>query len=178
VERRLISLPSNGNVHDRFSPLELSLRKLQAQHHLNRLRDLIADKSFQYSHVIRAAPRKVVKTRARAKIKSLDNEIILHSRIYSRCRNRLPTLGADDRLLQIFQILTRDDVKASTAVLDPNTPGSTRVRLSWIWQTGTAARAGAGAEPCAVAESGAGFNSDNDATLLECMSSILPVIFD
>jgi hypothetical protein len=29
-----------------------------------------------------------------------------------------------------FQLLTRDDVKASTAILDPNIPGSSTIRLS------------------------------------------------
>jgi hypothetical protein len=32
--------------------------------------------------------------------------------------------------------LTRSDLKASTAILRPNIPGSSTLQLSWIWQTG------------------------------------------
>ena len=28
-----------------------------------------------------------------------------------------------------------EDVKASTAIVNPNEPGSTCLKLSWIWQT-------------------------------------------
>ena len=28
-----------------------------------------------------------------------------------------------------------EDVKASTAIVNPNEPGSTQLKLSWIWQT-------------------------------------------
>ena len=45
-------------------------------------------------------------------------------------------LGADEHMLTKFKLLTRDDVKASTAILNPNIPGSSSIRLSWIWETG------------------------------------------
>ncbi|KAF8802066.1 hypothetical protein BYT27DRAFT_7008681, partial [Phlegmacium glaucopus] len=34
-----------------------------------------------------------------------------------------------------FKVLTPADVKASTAIMNPNEPGSTRLTLSWLWQT-------------------------------------------
>ena len=45
-------------------------------------------------------------------------------------------LGANEPTLAKFRLLTRDDVKASTAILDPNIPGSSNIRLSWIWAMG------------------------------------------
>jgi len=44
-------------------------------------------------------------------------------------------LGADDKTLKTFRILLKEDVKASTAILDPNIAGSSSLQLSWIWQT-------------------------------------------
>ena len=60
-ERRPLPIPSNylsaGNI---YRTVELDLRIQQAARSLHILRDLIADKSFQFSHVIRVAPRKGV----------------------------------------------------------------------------------------------------------------------
>lgn len=39
-------------------------------------------------------------------------------------------------LLGQYQVLTRQDLKSSTAILDPNQPGSTSLKLSWIWHSG------------------------------------------
>jgi len=61
-------------------------------------------------------------------------------------------LGADAYILDRFQLLTRADVKASTALLNPNIPGSSSIQLSWIWQHGSIVQTG---------------SSDS---LLECMS--------
>jgi hypothetical protein len=48
----------------------------------------------------------------------------------------------------IFQQLTKGDLNASTAILQPNEPGSTNLHLSWLWhnacvQTGVIANAAA-----------------------------------
>jgi hypothetical protein len=50
----------------------------------------------------------------------------------------------DHTILDKFRILLKEDVKASTAIVDPNDTGSTSLRLSWIWQTRTL---GAGSNP-------------------------------
>lgn len=142
VEEQLIPLPSNGNVADAYCELELSHRILHAGHHLHRIRDLIAEKSFQYSHVIRNAPRKSVNTHSRAAVKKLNLAISVHCRLYTQCQSRLLRLGADSRTQSQFRALTPDDVKASTAVINPNEPGSTRLKLSWIWQTAGGHRLG------------------------------------
>ena len=130
VENQQILLPCEGH----FTDVEISLRKKQASRQLNQLRELIAEKSFQYSHVIQAAPRKGVRTRAQTKVKELDHKIALQAQIYSHCRSCLLALGCDAEMLQLFQPLNKDDLRASTAVLNPNSPGSTNLRLSWLWQ--------------------------------------------
>jgi len=132
-ERQTIPLPSSSRVPADLGQLELALRLEQAERHLSRLRDLIADKSFQYSHVMREAPTNAVVTKSRTAIKNLNQEITRHCRIYNHTYTRLLRLDTHGSTLHRFQHLTKDDVRASTAVLDPNTPGSTGIRLSWIW---------------------------------------------
>jgi hypothetical protein len=137
-ERIPLHLPSSytTTTNHPFRKAELDLRIKQATRYLAALRDAIAQKSFQYSHVMRAAPTKGVRTRSRSAIIQISGRISHFSRVYCRARAALVRLGADERTLEKFKLLTRDDVKASTAILKPNIPGSTTLRLSWIWETG------------------------------------------
>lgn len=136
IERKTIVLPSNGNVESLASDLEIQFRTRQAQTQLNQLRDLIADILFQFSHVIRGQIRKNVRTRSQKRVKSLHNQLTLHARIYTRCRNHLVALNCGPSILGQYRVLTREDLKSSTAILDPNEPGSTSIKLSWIWHSG------------------------------------------
>ena len=136
-EMKCLSIPSTWVSTDNpHRAVELCLRMKQASTTLQALRDNIADKSFQYSHVIRVAPNKGVRTRARTTIGKLNHVIAHHCHVYGRCRAAMVRLGADDQTLGIFQILLKEHITSSSALLNPNAPGSTRVRLSWIWQTG------------------------------------------
>lgn len=134
-ERQPISLPSNSLQSHPLLEVELLFRKQQAERYLTALRETIAEKSFHFSHVMRVAPKKSVRTRARAIIVKLNERISLYSRVYTRCRGALVRLNADSTILDRFQVLRREDVNASTAILDPNLPGASSLRLSWIWQT-------------------------------------------
>jgi hypothetical protein len=136
-ELRLLSIPSTWvNQDNPFRIVELKLRIQQASKTLQSLRDTIADKSFQYSHIIRVAPNKGVRTRARANIAKLNNSIAYLSRVYGHCRAALVKLQAGDDVLKKYQTLSKEHVKSSSALLNPNEPGSTRIQLSWIWQIG------------------------------------------
>ena len=136
-ERKNISIPSRWkSIHNIYSQLELNLRLLQAAKILSALRDLIAEKSFQFSHVIRVAPRKGVRTRARSAIAKVNAQVAFYCRLYTQCRTAMVKLGADDIILNRFRVLERQDIASSTALLNPNEPGSTRQRLSWIWLSG------------------------------------------
>jgi hypothetical protein len=97
---------------------------------------MIAEKSFQYSNVIRVAPRKSIRTRARMALVELDRRISFHCRAYKRCRAAMIRLGANADILSRFQNLEKEHIKSSTAVVDPNIPGSSTLKLSWIWQSG------------------------------------------
>lgn len=136
IEQRQLPIPSAWPSFDSpYRVPELKLRIPQATRTIQALRDSIADKSFQYSHVIRVAPRKGVRTRARATIAKLNQLIAYHSRVYARCRAAMVTLGADADTLNNYRILLKEHVKSSSALLNPNEPGSSRMQLSWIWQS-------------------------------------------
>jgi hypothetical protein len=143
AEKQRILLPCPGSL---LGNVEVNLRQIQACRLLNQIRELIAEKSFQYSHVIRASPRKGVRTRASAVVKKLVHNIVLHARLYTHCRSRLLLLGCNAEQMRPFQILRKDDLKASTAILKPNLPGSTNLRLSWIWHNTNTIAAGTGAD--------------------------------
>jgi hypothetical protein len=135
IEDQIIALPSNGNTNEIYRNLEITHRISTSEDLLNHIRNLIAEKSFQFSHVIRVSPRKGVTTRARAAVRKLNNQIAEQCRFYTRCRSSLLILGADPSILSHFKVLNPTDVVASTAILNPNQPGSTSIKLSWIWQT-------------------------------------------
>ncbi|KAF8801026.1 hypothetical protein BYT27DRAFT_7227064 [Phlegmacium glaucopus] len=135
IEEQLLCLPSNGNVSAVHRELELSHRISLANHYLNGLQNLIVEKSFQFSHVIRVSQRKGVTTRSRASVKKLNLDIAVHCRMYAHCRAWLIALGANAATQSRLRVLTIGDVQASTAVINPNEPGSTKLKLSWIWQT-------------------------------------------
>jgi hypothetical protein len=171
IEDRPLSLPSNGIITYDLAPLEITHRVSHAELHLHQIRTLIAEKSFQYSHVIRVAPRKGVNTRSRAEVKKLNLQISVHCRSYTQCRSRLVKLRADPALFNHLQELTSDDVKASTAVVNPNEPGSTRLKLSWIWQSSGGQRWGLSTGLSLAGNNNAGLRADADAAfnIIECM---------
>lgn len=152
-----LCLPSNGNAPAAYGNMELQVRKNQAMMELNQIRDLIADMSFRWTDQVRNAPRKDVRTRGRAVLKEREKSLSFRCQVYTRCRSRLVALGADAATLQRFRTLTKADTKCSTAVLTPNVPGSTTLKLSWIWQSVTE-RVGPMAD-----------DAGDPATQLECM---------
>ena len=161
IEEQLLSLPSNGNIDSTHRDLERTHRISLAEHHLNQIRNLIAEKSFQFSHLIRVAPRKAVATRSRAAVTKLNQEIALHCRMYTRCRSRIVVLGADPSTLSRLQILSLNDIRASTAIVNPNEPGSSSIKLSWIWQS-------AGGHRFGLAGADTGADPDAGNRVLEC----------
>lgn len=72
-ENIALSLPSTYSGQESpLTVLELRLRIQQAERYLQDLREAIAEKSFLYSHVIRIAPRKAVRTHSQTTIASLN----------------------------------------------------------------------------------------------------------
>jgi len=134
-ENCILILSSNKNADQTYSSVELPVRQNQAKSELNFLQDLIAEKSFQFSGVIRVG-RKQMKLRSRNLLRQMNHEIAIHCKVYNRCRNKMIRLHTDKTMLEEhFKVLTKEDIKTNTAILDPNRPGSTQPKLSWIWHT-------------------------------------------
>jgi hypothetical protein len=106
-ETRLLAMPSIclPNSHP-FSHIELKLRKFQVYRYIMALREVIVEKSFQFTHVIQQAPRKTVIYRARNVVLRIillfKNVRSLPCRSYSlrrRPRNikRLPSIDSSGR---------------------------------------------------------------------------------
>jgi hypothetical protein len=135
-ERRTIMLPSTHFSEDHpHRKLELTLRIKQATRYLAAIREAVAEKSFQYAHVMRKSPSKGVRTRSRTVIAKLNERIALRCRVYGRARSALVRLGADEDTLKTLRVLSKEDVKASSAMINPNSTGSSSVTLSWIWHS-------------------------------------------
>jgi hypothetical protein len=135
-EHRILPVPSAMvQPLDHHREIEMRLRMRQADTLLTSLRELIADKSFNYSHILRPASRQSMRSRARSKIANINAEISLCCRAYTHCRTAMIRLQVTEDMMRKYQALTKNDIKASTALLDPNKPGSSTLRLSWIWQT-------------------------------------------
>ncbi|KAG6864254.1 hypothetical protein C0991_011049 [Blastosporella zonata] len=131
-----LALPSSAaGAPCTFGDVEIRLRIGQVERLLQSIRELIAESSFMYSHVVRVAPRKQVKTRARASVAALRVSIATKARSYNIARGALLRLGAGGRLAEKYKVLQRADLAASTAIRDPNIPGSSRLQLSWLWRT-------------------------------------------
>lgn len=157
VEYQVIPLPSripDSDAADRS--IELAVRRQKAEHLLGKVREAVADRSFQYSHIIRKAPTKGVKTRARTKVISQAVHLTDLARQYNRSRDTMKGLGALEADLKWYRRLEKSDLKASTAILNPNMPGSTTRHVGWIWQVGID-------------------DADSPAAVTECTSMVGPL---
>ena len=85
IEDQIIALFFNGNISANYRNLELSHHISSAEDQLDQIQNLIAEKSFQFSHVICISPCKRVTMRARSTVKKLNNQIAEHCRFYARC---------------------------------------------------------------------------------------------
>ncbi|KAF9471221.1 hypothetical protein BDN70DRAFT_820283 [Pholiota conissans] len=141
-EARVIPFPSNESDTDvlsskqtmrKYRKQELDYRIRRAEILLARIRQGIADKSFQYSHIIRAANTKTVKTRGHTASARITHNIVLLAKLYTTNRVRLIQLDVVPEVLSRFKKLGPGDVDASTAVVNPNQLGSKQIKLSWIW---------------------------------------------
>ena len=95
-------------------------------------------------------------------IKGINSQISLRCQVYSHCRSQLIELGTDDETMTQFRELKKEDIRASTAILTPNTPRSTSLQLSWIWHDVT---------QHILSAVDAELPTTDAATILECMSS-------
>jgi hypothetical protein len=77
---------------------------------------------------------KIQKTRAWAAIQATNAEISHHARIYAHNHQAMIGLGINPMEIETsYRQLLPSDLVTSTAIMQPNLPGQSQQRLSWIW---------------------------------------------
>ncbi|KAF8816373.1 hypothetical protein BYT27DRAFT_7221526 [Phlegmacium glaucopus] len=119
----------------RFMEKELKLRRGHANDCLAEIRTIIGQEAFKYKRILQPANDKARRTRARSSIQAVHRTLVLQCRLYRRTRHAMLSLGMESAELTVYKELTYDDIKVSSAISNPNIPGSSRTQLSWIWTT-------------------------------------------
>ncbi len=114
-------------------PLEIKLRIGQCNDHLQKCRLSIAHKSYIYRTGTRHGDSVRETGRSWAEMHALEVSLAQHARCYTSARRSLQKLKADDEVLAKYQPLTRADLKANAAVVNPNIRGERDKDLPWIW---------------------------------------------
>lgn len=64
---------------------------------------------------------------------SVENSVRRYARSYAQARSAIMNLGPNDEEKRRYQPLTRDQLKVSTARLDPSERDSHNSQLAWFW---------------------------------------------
>lgn len=138
-ELAFIPLPSNlgparceelGLTH--LIKEETALREGQANDSLHAIRVHLGDKAVIFRNTVRSANSQASSTRAWTQVRSVEMVVNLNASIYSKCRSQLEKLPGHD-LLKRYLPLKKADLKASSAVADPNARGQRDSTLAWFW---------------------------------------------
>jgi hypothetical protein len=139
-EKYLILLPS-ALGHEMCKKLnlktilqaKLALHEGQANDALYAIQLYIGEKSVCFWKNLRLAKSKVQKTRSWDAIHTVDRCLKEQSLIYNSAWNVMIKLGADNNTMSRYQVLTSEDLKVNTAIVEPNARSQHDVKLSWIW---------------------------------------------
>ena len=134
------SFPSNKwtPVQKHLARSEYELRKGQAHDALHHLRVAIAVKSFLYrSRIRKNAPTSNYSRRLRSygDANAAHMTISHAAKIYTTARRAMVSLAVTSQIPREFQVLTKEDLVASTAVANSNESGQGKKPLSWIWHS-------------------------------------------
>jgi len=147
VEHVKIALPSAmGEEHLQAHGLQHLLSKEyqlcqgQANDSLQGVRVSLANLSFEYGRKLRKIKKsKVKKTRAWATVHSVGHMLHLHCQIYSYAVDAISTLGNPEKMIGCqYKPLSKEDMKANTAVADPNARGQSKAKPAWFWSSNLA----------------------------------------
>ncbi|KIK46869.1 hypothetical protein CY34DRAFT_21730 [Suillus luteus UH-Slu-Lm8-n1] len=92
----------------------------------------LADKAVLFRTTVRPARSQVTTTQVWVQVRSVEQVINLNSTIYKKCRAQMTNLGVD-HLLDKYWELEKGDLKATSAVADPNARGQRNSTLPWFW---------------------------------------------
>ncbi|EDR02344.1 uncharacterized protein LACBIDRAFT_332405 [Laccaria bicolor S238N-H82] len=165
VEHVKLALPSAmGEEHlqahglQHFLSKEYQLCQGQANDALQGVRVSLANLSFEYGRKLRKIKKsKVKKTRAWATVHAVGRTLHHHRQIYSYAIDAISRLGDPEKKIgRQYKPLLKEDMKANTAVADPNARGQSRAKPAWFWSSNLA-----------------GDMQDNEQ-MVECKASLYP----
>jgi hypothetical protein len=119
-----------------LAEMELRLREGQANDSLRGLRIALSEKAVLFQAQVRHAHSQAKKTRAWANVTVVESIVKLQSRIYARARKAMTRLAAPDAVLTRYRRLRREELRASTQIIDPSIPGQRNIGLPWFWVMG------------------------------------------
>jgi hypothetical protein len=111
---------------------EKKLRMGQANDALQGIRVALSKKAILFRG-LREATSKTKRNRSWDHIKSTTGSARHHVQIYLRARKALIRLGASPDELAKYQPLTREQLKITTARIDPTLRGTRNAHLAWFW---------------------------------------------
>jgi hypothetical protein len=117
----------------RLARRELRLRRGQANDTLRQLRIELGYKAFIHRTSVRNASSQQTATRARRLVDASKTSIMRLKRVYDSARRAMVRLGASDKTLEHYKVITDQDLRVSTAIQDPRVTNSAETALSWIW---------------------------------------------
>lgn len=146
AEKQRLILPSSFGKGPYTLPVkavrmvELSLRQGQANDALHSLHLAIGQRSFLFRKKVRQGHTSANsgyhnRLRSYAEVQAVGGTVDCLAKVYSCARNAMISLDADADLMSKYKLLSKADLTASTAVVDPNARGQRNNGLSWIWQS-------------------------------------------
>ena len=117
----------------RLAEMEMQLRQGQANDALHQIRFHLGFKSVLFRTKIRINKSQKYKTRSWNEVLSIESTIQHHAQVYALARDAMIKLGADANILNRYQILKREHLKAKTFLIDPSMPGTKNAELAWFW---------------------------------------------
>lgn len=138
AENKLLALPAMlqlplTDASKALRHKELTLRQGQANDALQGLRSALGEKSFLFRQDLRLADSKIKKTCSWTRVTGVNKKLNYQRWVYTKARRAMVTLGADAALLKQYQVLKREDLRVSIAIMTPNAPGQRNVSLAWFW---------------------------------------------
>lgn len=112
---------------------ELRLRAGQANDTLHEIRLALANKAVLFRTDVRHASSHATSSRAWGKVNAVEAAVSRYAAVYRRCRKAMVALGADETILNRYQLLKDKDLKVTAAASAPNARGRRNEILAWFW---------------------------------------------
>jgi hypothetical protein len=115
---------------------ERELRVGQANDALELLCDALATKSLIFGTKVRNANSQIKIMRSWGEVEKVNRKIRRYVATYRRARAALINLGLQNMELEKFQIITPNDLKMSSDMVEENRVGQRNDKIAWFWSLG------------------------------------------